>query len=114
MNRFIMMAALITSLAAQAQTASTAAGSMAEVLVLTTATELPRVKGRRAAEIQNLGPNAIFCAFTSAGAVVGLGRRIEPNGGVWALNATESLRIWCVSATAAQVTTAATIVTELR
>lgn len=92
-----------------------------EVLVLTTATELTRTVtgGRRVAmEVQNLGPNAIFCAFSSATAVVNKARMIaaKPASGAadsWAVDAGPHARIWCIAATANQVTTAATVVSEL-
>lgn len=92
-----------------------------EVLVLTSATELTRTiaGGKRVAmEIQNLGPNAIFCAFTSATAVVNKARMIaaKPASGAadsWALDVIPETRVFCVAATANQVTTAATVVSEL-
>lgn len=93
-----------------AQTSNPAATT--EVLVLTTATELPRLSGRAGIEIQNNGPNAIHCAFSSAAAVVGTARSIAASGGTWALGASSRTRIWCVAATAAQVTGAATVVSE--
>lgn len=86
-----------------------------ETLVLTTAVELPRLSGRKGIEIQNLGPNAIYCSLgTSTGLAVGKGRMIAASGGTWALDASEYIRIFCLAATAAQVTTAATMTNELR
>ena len=92
-----------------------AATQTSEVLVLTTATELPRTQGRTAIEIQNLhAANAIFCALTdSTKAVVNRARRIA-SGETWSFPANDTVRIWCISATAAQTTGAATVVTELR
>lgn len=81
-----------------------------EVLVLTTPTAMPKVSFRRAIEIQNLGPNDIFCAGSSAGAVVNKARRIEANGGTWWFTAAD--QVWCIAASAAQVSGAATIVSE--
>jgi hypothetical protein len=83
-----------------------------EVLVLTTATAMPAASLRRFIEIQNLGPNDIFCAGSSAGAVVNKARRISANGGTW--NYTAGDRVWCVAASANQVTGAATIVSEIK
>lgn len=97
--------------AALAQTANTAVTT--EVLVLTTATELPRLSNRAGIEIQNLGPNPIYCAVgSSAAAVVNKSRQIAATGGTWVLSASNRTRIWCVAATAAQVTGAATVVSE--
>lgn len=92
-----------------------------EKLILTSATKLPRntTPGTRVAiEIQNLGPNAIFCAFSSATAVVNKARMIAAlSAGLpadsWAVDVTPDIDIWCIAATANQVTGAATIVNEL-
>lgn len=85
-----------------------------EVLVLTTVTRAdpsPSVT-RRAVEIQNLGPNAIYCQLrTPTGLIVGKGRRIATNE-AWALDLRASVPVYCIAATANQVTTAATFVTE--
>ena len=93
------------------------AAPTAEVLVLTTATELPAINSRAAIEIQNLGPNPIFCALKdSAKAVVNKARRLDAVGGqnVWAFDAPAGLKVYCIASTANQVTTAATIVTQLQ
>jgi hypothetical protein len=85
-----------------------------ETLVLTTATALPQTSLRTAIEIQNLGPNPIYCALgTSTGLAVGKGRQIAANGGVWQVRLSSLIPIYCLSS-ANQVTTAATITTELR
>lgn len=97
---------------ADAQTASTASALQAEVLVLATATEMPRTKARTAFEVFNNGPANIFCAPTSAGAVVNKARPVAA-GSSWTMDAKDSVRIWCI-AVAPQVTGAATIFTELR
>ncbi len=70
---------------------------------------------RKAMELQNLGPNSIFCtvdgqAPLSTGA---LGRRIL-SGDPWSLDAGANITVKCIAATAAQVTGACTQVTELR
>lgn len=84
-----------------------------EVLVLTTPTEMPRLAGSKAIEIQNLGPNPIFCALdTSAKAVLNKARRVD-SGSSWALTIPSQRRVYCV-ATANQVTGAASIVTNIR
>ena|SRR5688500_10597495 len=106
MKRLAMVAVLLPFFAL-AQTATT------EVLVLTTATALPIGQYRRAVEIQNLGPNPIFCALgDSSLAVLNKARRIAA-GDAWALDAPSSQRIWCITS-ANQVTGAATIVSEVR
>ncbi len=91
-----------------------------EVLVLTTATEVTTnvTLGRRVAiEIQNLGPEPIFCGFTSATTVVNKARVIEAKvadtpADSWSIDAKNHVRIWCITSVN-QVTTAATAVSEL-
>lgn len=99
---------------AHAQVASTSKTS--EVLVLNSAatllTQTTSTKGRKALEIFNNGPNTIWCAFTSATAVVNKSRPIS-SGGSWALDAGSNVAIYCLAATADQVTGAATVVSEL-
>jgi hypothetical protein len=106
-----VVAALLLSLAAHAGTSKTS-----EVLVLASAaTELTRTtsqRGRVAIEIFNNGPNTIWCAFTSATAVVNKSRPVA-SGSSWALDATSEVQIYCRAATADQVTGAATVVSEL-
>lgn len=92
------------------------AGETTEVLVSNvTPTKLPANPLRRGLLIENQGPNAIWCAMTSAAAVAGKSHRVGPaserpnnrfpfnNPDAW----------WCVSETAAQVTGAATVVSEV-
>ncbi len=114
MKRIFALVLVLSSVVA------TAAPTTSEVLVLTTATEITNTQtGRRVAvEIQNLGPNAIFCAFSSATAVVNKSRIIAAYSAgspadSWAIDAEAYVRIWCKAATASQVTGAATIVSEL-
>lgn len=102
---------------AQAQTTcpsgTHAAGTDPEVLVLTTPTELPRLCGRAGFEIQNLGPQPIYCATSSAAhARVNRARKVEP-GEPWPINRGDVVRVWCI-ASVAQVQGGGTIVTEVR
>lgn len=84
-----------------------------ETLVLTTATLLPQRTARTAIEIQNLGPNPIYCALGSSSlAVVGKARRIDADGGIWPLHLSYHVPIYCITSVD-QVTGAATITTEL-
>lgn len=84
-----------------------------EVLVLTTATAIPRTAGTNSVEIQNLGPNAIYCAFgASASAVVSKARKIDA-GSSWSVDVGHTVGIWCIT-TVNQVTTAATVVSEAK
>lgn len=108
----LLVASLLVGLpTAQAQGTPTLT---TEVLVATTATALPKLANRKAIEIQNLGPNAIFCALgSSAKALLNKARKIDASGGVWALDAPPTLSIYCITSTL-QVTGAATVVTELR
>lgn len=99
----------------------TTGSTTTEVLVLTTATALPYsggtatsgTVGRVGIEIFNNGPNTIYCAFSSATAVVNKARPIAA-GASWALDAMGRVGIWCIAATASQLTGAATIVSELK
>lgn len=112
--KMVCLLGLLCSASVMAQTASTAPAIQAETLVLASAAvEMPRTSGRTAIEMQNLGPNPIYCAFTQAGAVATKARRIAA-GETWALDIKHTVRIWCIAGTADQVTGAATIVTELR
>jgi hypothetical protein len=88
------------------------AGVTTEVLVLTTATALPQASlYRRGMLIENRGPNAIWCAFSAAAAVVNKSHRIAPDGGTFPFNSTD--KMWCVAESANQVTGAATVVSEV-
>ena len=114
----------ITALAAIA-VVLLAAGTLSltqEVLVGTSPTKIPRVVGR-SFELQNRGPNSIFCGagytddggcpyFPDAGAVVrvNLAREI-PTTQSWSPPAIAS-QSWCCVASSAQSTGAATILTE--
>lgn len=98
--------------------AAQTAGETTEVTVTNGAggTAVPAVPlaSRRAIELQNLGPNPIYCTVDgTAPVVLSNGRRILP-GDAWSLSIGPSIIVTCIAATAAQVTTAATMVTELR
>ena len=87
------------------------AGTTTEVLVLTTATALPQASlYRRGLLIENRGPNAIWCALSSAAAVVNKSHKIA-TGERFPFNAPD--KWWCVAETASQVTGAATVVSEV-
>ena len=77
------------------------------------ATHAP-LAGRKAIELQNNGPNAIYCTVDgSAPAVASNGRWILA-GGAWSLDVGQNVVIRCIAATAAQASGAATMVTELK
>lgn len=61
-------------------------------------------------ELQNLGPQPIWCGFSQATAVIGKARRIGA-GDTWSVNS-QNFEVWCVAAVA-QVTGAATIASEV-
>jgi hypothetical protein len=85
-----------------------------EILVLTTATLVPSIplQNRRAIEIQNRGPNSIFCRPDGANPAVNLGREIKTDAS-WSLDCGEiACQMRCITSVN-QVTTAATWVTEL-
>lgn len=71
---------------------------------------------RKAIELQNLGPNAIYCTVDGQAplATGALGRRVDASGGTWSLDAGPAITVKCIAATAAQVTPACTQITELR
>lgn len=93
--------------------AALAAGETTEVLVGTSPTQMPSVtlNSRRSLEIQNLGSDPLYCAFSAAKAISTKARRINA-GEVWAVSGT-LFTVWCVTANA-QSTGAATIVSELQ
>lgn len=105
--RFALLT-LLAPLLAHAQEAP----KLTEVLVLASAaTEITRTDLRKSLEILNLGPHPIYCAFTSAGAVVNKARRI-PYGASWSLPLSWTQKVYCIAASADQVTGAATVVSE--
>lgn len=73
---------------------------------------------RKAVEVQNLGPNPIFCTVDGSSPVVNKARRIDALGSTaapaWSLDVGPAIAIKCIASTAAQSTGAATIITELR
>lgn len=108
MRRILFLAAVLPFVAA--------AGVTTEVLVLTTATALPQSSlYRRGMLIENRGPNAIWCAFSSAAAVVNKAHRVGPasetGNNRFPFNAPD--KMWCVAESANQVTGAATVVSEV-
>jgi len=102
----------------QVNIAALTSGETTEVAVANAAggTTVPAsaLTSRREIRLQNLGPNPIYCTVDgSAPVVLSNGDRILPGDRVpYAIGPLIVLR--CISSTAAQVTTAATMVTELR
>jgi hypothetical protein len=94
------------------------AGKTTEVLVLNaTTTKMPTTAfaNRKAIELQNNGPNTIYCTVDGSDPAVdgGQGRQIS-SGGTWAIDAGPLIIVNCRAGTADQATHAATMVTELR
>ena len=86
--------------------------STREVLVLASAAaNVTRDAFARSIHIQNLGPNAIWCAI-NATAVVNKTVKILP-GDSFAADATDKMKVSLIASTADQVTGAATIITEI-
>jgi hypothetical protein len=116
MKRLLLLLAVL-ALSAQALAAGTFTN---EVLVLNSAATRvdTGLSGRRGIEVLNLGPNAIFCGVVNAAAdatavvVVNKARKLNA-GESWGLSLAPERRVYCIAATADQVTTAATIVTEV-
>lgn len=110
------MKRVLTLLAVLCLSSAAFAGTFTnEVLVLNSAATRvdTGLTGRRGIEIQNIGPNAIYCAVgASADAVLTKARRLNA-GETWALDIPVPNTVYCKAATADQVTGAATIVTEI-
>jgi hypothetical protein len=106
-----------TSRALSVNVAARLGGKTSEWCVTSaSAATLTAFANRKAVEIQNLGPNAIFCTVDgqtplSTGA---LGRKIAATDGTWTLDAGADIVIKCIAAAAPQATPACTQVTELR
>jgi hypothetical protein len=106
--------------AAQVQPVDSAArtqGKTTEVLVSnTTPTAVPAVSltGRRQLEVQNLGPNDIFCTADGSTPVVAKARKVAASGGVLTLPIGANIVVTCIAQTQAQATGAATIATEVK
>lgn len=85
-----------------------------EVLVLNSAAvqvDASKSRSRTAWEIQNLGPNAIYCETKGTTPVLTKSRRVDANGGTWS-GPPGAGDLFCRAATADQVTGAATIYVE--
>ena len=70
---------------------------------------------RKAIEIQNNGANSIFCTVDGQAplATGALGREIT-SGNVWSMDIGPGVAVRCIAETAAQVTPACSMITELR
>lgn len=128
----VAMAGVLVELAPRAAYAQTYCGpdthqpssAPPTVLVGTSPTRMPQLCGRVAIELQNNGPNPIWCAVSSVSshAAVGTSRVIAAKGGTWSVAAKDTQPIYCVAETAAQVaynsgspsTTGGTTVSEVR
>jgi hypothetical protein len=73
---------------------------------------------RKSIEIQNLGPNAVYCTIdgTAPLATGANGRKIGPedNLNVWSLDIGPSIAVRCIAATAAQATPDCLAVSEVQ
>lgn len=79
-----------------------------------TAVPTTTLANRKAIEIQNNGPNTIYCTVDGSAPVATTNGRWILSGGAWSLDAGSNVAIKCIAGTAAQVSGAATMVTELR
>ena len=106
---------LVVLLLAFAGTAFAEALTAEKLVLASAATQVDlAITSRKGIEIQNLGPNSIFCALqTSSLAVVNKARKIAA-GESWSLALAPNIHVYCKAATADQVTGAATVVTEVR
>lgn len=78
------------------------------------------LSGRRAIELQNQGPNSIWCKLGATGTDAGVcpigagdGREIVADG-IWAMDVSDSILVQCWAQTASQVDGGATCVNEVK
>jgi hypothetical protein len=86
-----------------------------EVLVLASAATTvdgAAARNRKGFEIQNQGPNPIYCELRGVTPVVTKSRKVDA-GGDWSMTASYGQTVSCRAATADQVTGAATIYTDV-
>ena len=117
MKKFLLAAVLTIAALALGQSSTTLTR---ETLVLASAaTRITVGSNAKAVELQNLGPNPIYCSFNAnagsadGGAVVATKARRIDSGGSWGFNFYGQY-VWCIAGTADQVTGAATVSTEAR
>lgn len=118
MKKLLLLVLLLPTLAAaDVVVASPGAGQSSEWLVTNAAggSTLTNLPTRRALLLQNLGPNAIYCTFDGQAplATGALGYKID-SGASFSAAIWSTVVVKCIAATAAQVTTAATQVVELK
>ena len=118
--RKLLLLALVLPALAYADTVTVDApygGQSSEWLVTNSAggSTLTNYSLRKALLLQNLGPNAIYCTFDGQSplATGALGYKIDA-GASFSAAIGPTVTVKCIAATAAQVTTAATQVVELR
>lgn len=118
MTRYLALLLLLPSLAlADSVVAGAGDAQTSEWLVTNAAggSTLTSLSGRRALYLANYGPNAIYCTFGAQVplATGALGIKIDP-GATFSVAASATVTVKCIAASAAQLTTAATQVVELR
>ncbi len=118
MKKFILVALLLPlSALAEVVVASPGAAQSSEWLVTNAAggSTLTNFAARRSLVLQNLGPNAIYCTFDGQAPLTtgALGYKIDA-GASFSAAIGPTVTVRCIAATAAQVTTAATQVLELK
>ena len=126
MKRIALLSILVPVLAAaqgteyyesKVNTAARLAGDTAEVCVTNSAggTTVTRLAGAKALELQNLGPNSIFCTVDGGAPTADNkhGRKVAADA-AWSIDVGPNITVKCIAATAAQVTGACTMVTQLR
>lgn len=108
MQRFSKLLPLFLLFASSLSLAS--ATGTREVLVLTTATTITIADTTRSVDVQNNGPNNIWCAL-NATPVLNKSHKVASGGGSWTLPVSKGMTLKCL-ASADQLTGAATNVTE--
>lgn len=87
-----------------------------EILVLTTPTlmtsKATATSYRSGLGVKNLGPNPIYCSRTTT-PVVGKSWRVDANGGVLTIKASDVFVLYCIAESAPQVSGAATVLLEI-
>jgi hypothetical protein len=102
----------------RANIAADVGGKTTEVTVTNgaggTAVPATPLANRRAIEIQNNGPNPIYCTVDGSAPVATTNGRWILAAAAWSLDAGPAVVVKCIAGTAAQVSGAATMVTELK
>lgn len=118
MKKLALLLAVIPVLVLAATVVESPGGGKSQEWLVTNAaggSTLTNLTYRKALLLQNQGPNSIYCTFDGQAplATGALGYRID-SGAQFSAAVADTVTVKCIAATAAQLTTAATQVVELR